>query len=339
MRIVWSMGDPHGIGPEIILRSFLKLQESGHTFLVTGSQAVLEHYNALYDLRISIQSVTTPSGLMPCCQGTLPVLSTGEPRNFQPGTISAEAGELAVRSVIRAAELCRDGYCDALTTAPLHKEALSRAGYTEHGHTEILGNIFGIIAPTMLFVDPVSDIRVALATIHQPIQIVPELIRNMKLDHFLTNLARSLTSDFALAKPSIAILGLNPHASDGGIMGTEEQEIIEPAIRRLATTINISGPFPADGFFGAGLYRNYDCTVAMYHDQGLLPFKLLAFETGVNVTLGLPIIRTSPDHGTGFDITGQGIASKRSFIEATRMAISIAENRRTANHRHHDLIY
>ncbi len=326
MRIVWSIGDPHGIGPEIILKSFLKLEGSAHSFLVAGSYRVMEYYRNALDLPVIlelVESKTTPSR-----QGVLPVLSIAEPESIIPGTLSAEAGRIALESLRAAAELCREGVCDALITAPINKESITLAGSSEKGHTGFLGRMFAVPSPTMMFYDPVTELKVALATIHEPLAEVPDLIRTMDLDAFLSALALSLKSDFAIAEPRIALLGLNPHASDGGVMGSEEQEIIRPCIERLSERLNVEGPFPADGFFGSKMYRNYDIVVAMYHDQGLLPFKVLAFDTGVNVTLGLPIVRTSPDHGTGFAIAGKGVASERSCYEATLLAITIARNRK-----------
>jgi len=327
MRIVWSIGDPHGIGPEIILKSFLTFGSATSSFLVAGSYNVLEYYRKALNLPIKLKVVTSAEEMMPARCGILPILSVAEPDNILPGTLSAQAGELAIASITAGAELCRKGICDALVTAPIHKEALALAGCKEHGHTGLLGTIFGVPSPTMMFFDQLSELRVALATIHEPLEKVPQLIRTMNLDTFLTNLAQSLKIDFDLQAPRIAVLGLNPHASDGGVMGSEEREIIRPCIERLSSTLRVEGPFPADGFFGSGMYRNYDMVVAMYHDQGLLPFKVLAFDTGVNVTLGLPIVRTSPDHGTGFNIAGKGKASPRSFREATLLALTIAQNR------------
>ena len=328
MRIVWSIGDPHGIGPEIILKSFLKLERSGHSFLVAGSYTVMEYYRKALDLPVTLELIESISAMAPARRGVLPVLSVSEQENIMPGAISAEAGQLAVKSINAAAELCRSGLCDALVTAPIHKEAIARAGCADTGHTGFLGRLFGIASPTMMFFDPVSELRVALATIHEPLEKVSGLIRTMNLDAFLESLAKSLNTDFAITSPRIAVLGLNPHASDGGIMGSEEEEIIRPCIERVSSRFKVDGPFPADGFFGSKMYRNYDIVVAMYHDQGLLPFKVLAFDTGVNVTLGLPIVRTSPDHGTGFDIAGKGVASERSCYEATLLAITIARNRK-----------
>ena len=328
MQIVWSIGDPHGIGPEIILKSFLKLERSGHSFLVAGSYTVMEYYRKALDLPVTLELIESISAMAPARRGVLPVLSVSEQENIMPGAISAEAGQLAVKSINAAAELCRSGLCDALVTAPIHKEAIARAGCADTGHTGFLGRLFGIPSPTMMFFDPVSELRVALATIHEPLEKVPGLIRSMNLDAFLESLAKSLNTDFAITSPRIAVLGLNPHASDGGIIGSEEEEIIRPCIERVSSRFKVDGPFPADGFFGSKMYRNYDIVVAMYHDQGLLPFKVLAFDTGVNVTLGLPIVRTSPDHGTGFDIAGKGVASERSCYEATLLAITIARNRK-----------
>ena len=328
-RIVWSIGDPHGIGPEIILKSFLNLDGSGHSFLVAGSYRVMEYYRDTLDLPVELELVENATAQVRC--GILPVLSIAEPENILPGTISADAGKLAMDSLHAAAELCRDDLCDALVTAPIHKEAIALAGCGEKGHTGFLGNMFGIPSPTMMFYDPVTELKVALATIHEPLERVPGLIRKMNLDAFLTILAASLKIDFGIAQPRIAVLGLNPHASDGGVMGCEEQDTIRPCIERLSDNLQVEGPFPADGFFGSKMYHNYDIVVAMYHDQGLLPFKVLAFDTGVNVTLGLPIVRTSPDHGTGFNIAGKGIASERSCYEATLLAITIARNRNKKN--------
>ncbi len=325
MRLVWSIGDPHGIGPEIILKSFLKLAHSNHSFLVAGSFTVLDYYRKALKLPVRLELVKSATTRVD--EGVLPVLSIAEPETITPGTISKEAGRIAIESVKAAAEICRNGLCDALVTAPIHKEATAMAGCADTGHTGLLGRIFGIPSPIMMFFDPVLELRVALATIHEPLEKVPGLIRSMDLDAFFSTLNESLKTDFAIPSPRIAVLGVNPHASDGGVMGNEEQEIIRPCIDRLASRLNVEGPFPADGFFGSKMYRNYDIVVAMYHDQGLLPFKVLAFDSGVNITLGLPIVRTSPDHGTGFDIAGKGVASERSCYEATLLAITIAEHR------------
>jgi len=329
MRIVFSIGDIHGIGPEIILKSVLELPAGEDTFVAAGSLKALEFYRDRLGLPVELRRIGGVDDIATIAPepGVLHVLSVAEPEAIQPGTLSASAGEIAMHSLEAAATLCRDGLCDALVTAPLHKEAIALAGYRNTGHTDFLANYFGVTSQIMLFVDPVSGLKVALATIHEPLSKVPELVRAMDLDGFFTSLASSMRRDFRLDAPKIAVLGLNPHASDGGVMGSEEATVIRPAIERLAGAMQIDGPFPADGFFGAKRYGDYDLVVAMYHDQGLLPFKVLAFDTGINVTLGLPIVRTSPDHGTGFDKAGKGTASERSFLEAAKLAATIARNR------------
>ena len=329
MRIAVSTGDIQGIGPEIVLKSLPGLQKNGLTPVAVGSVRAFEHYRDLLGLPVRIEPVPTIdaiAGISPE-PGVLPVLSVDEPEAIQPGTVSKTAGLIAMKALETAAGLCRDALCDALVTAPIHKEAVAIAGFRNTGHTDFLGALFGVPSPVMLFVDPVSGLKVALATIHVPLSAVPGLVRGMDLDSWFTSLAGWMRQDFRLDKPAIAVLGLNPHASDGGVMGDEEATIIRPCIERLSGKLGIEGPFPADGFFGAKRQRNYDLVVAMYHDQGLLPFKVLAFDTGINVTLGLPIVRTSPDHGTGFDQAGKGTASERSFYEAALLAADIARNR------------
>jgi 4-hydroxythreonine-4-phosphate dehydrogenase len=330
MRIVWTIGDIHGIGPEIVLKSFLRLKDSGHTFVVAGSLKALEFYRDRFALPVQFETVNDGTALLcgrPEHADTLQVLSAGEPECIVPGKVSGQCGTIAMRSLQTAADLCKRGICNAMVTAPINKEAIALAGYANTGHTDYLAGYFGAPSPIMLFVDPVSSLRVALVTIHVPLLMVPPLIRTLDLDQFFLALAGSIRTDFHLPDPSIAVLGLNPHASDGGVMGNEEGTFIRPCIERLSPVMNIHGPFPADGFFGAKQYSSYDIVVAMYHDQGLLPFKVLAFDTGINVTLGLPIVRTSPDHGTGFDKAEKGIASERSFYEATLLALDIARNR------------
>ncbi|MBN1929047.1 MAG: 4-hydroxythreonine-4-phosphate dehydrogenase PdxA [Chlorobiaceae bacterium] len=330
MRIVFSTGDIHGIGPEIILKSVLALPSGDDLYVAAGSFKALEFYRDRLRLPVELRQLDGPEAIATISPepGVLHVLSVAEPESINPGTRSARAGEIAMRSLATAATLCRDGLCDALVTAPIHKEAIALAGYRNTGHTDFLADFFGVTSQIMLFVDPVSGLKVALATIHEPLSKVPELVRTMDMDGFFTSLAGSMRRDFQLDSPRIAVLGLNPHASDGGVMGDEEATVIRPAIERLAGAMRIEGPFPADGFFGAKRYRDYDLIVAMYHDQGLLPFKVLAFDTGINVTLGLPIVRTSPDHGTGFDQAGRGTASERSFLEAAKLAATIARNRK-----------
>lgn len=331
MRTAWTIGDIHGIGPEIVLKSFREIDRRTCKPVAIGSAEALRFYNRKLDLGIMITEFRSFSDLestLDLADNVLPVLSVAEPSGtLNPGTITAEAGQIAMKAVDKAARLCLEGKVRAMVTAPLHKEAIAKAGYANTGHTDFLADLCNVTAPIMLFHDRISSLTVALATVHVPLLSVPGLLRSMDLESFLVRLSRSLRTDFNIQSPRIAVLGLNPHASDGGVMGSEEETVIAPCIENLAGKELIEGPFPADGFFGAGMFRNYDAVVAMYHDQGLLPFKVLSFETGVNVSTGLPLVRTSPDHGTGFDIAGLGKASSKSFIEAALLAEQIADNR------------
>ncbi|ANT65356.1 4-hydroxythreonine-4-phosphate dehydrogenase PdxA [Prosthecochloris sp. CIB 2401] len=330
----WSIGDMNGIGPEIILKSFRRISQSGSRPLVTGSFKALDYYNKLLGLDVHLQQVHSPTEACSLPKGILPVLSTKEPCTLpNPGTVDPDSGRIALSAISKAVELCLEGSCSAMVTAPIHKEAIAAAGCHHNGHTGYIARLCGSGSPIMLFHDPVTGLNVALATIHEPLSSVPGLIRDMDMGAFVTRLHQSLQQDFAISNPRIALLGLNPHASDGGVMGTEEQDFLIPAIEQLSEHIDIQGPFAADGFFGARRYTSFDVTLAMYHDQGLLPFKVLAFDTGVNVTLGLPIVRTSPDHGTSFDIAGSGKASPESFTCAAQLADRIALNRN--NRRNH----
>ncbi len=331
MFTAWTTGDIHGIGPEIILKSFREIDRSTCKPLAVGSAEALRYYSRKLDLAVTIaefESFRDLENAPDLPDNVLPVISVAEPAGpVNHGVVSPEAGRIAMKAIETAAQLCLEKRVRAMVTAPVQKEAIAQAGYANTGHTDFLAELCDVTAPIMLFHDRTSSLTVALATIHIPLLSVPGLIRSMDLESFLLRLSLSLKTDFNIAFPRIAVLGLNPHASDGGIMGSEEKTVIAPTIDKLSGTESIEGPFPADGFFGAGMYRNYDAVVAMYHDQGLLPFKVLSFETGINVTTGLPIIRTSPDHGTGFDIAGLGRASSTSFTEAAVLAEQIADNR------------
>jgi 4-hydroxythreonine-4-phosphate dehydrogenase len=182
----------------------------------------------------------------------------------------------------------------------------------------------------MMLVDERSKLRVALATVHVPLAKVSERLTAQSIEEKVRMLHDALKQEFGIPTPRIAVLGLNPHASDGGIIGNEEETMLKPTLKRLKRKFHLEGIFAADGFFGAKMYQHYDAVLAMYHDQGLIPFKMLAFETGVNVTLGLPFVRTSPDHGTAFDIAGKGIAHDTSFISATKLALKLVQARKQA---------
>jgi 4-hydroxythreonine-4-phosphate dehydrogenase len=245
---------------------------------------------------------------------------------LQPGKLNEAGGKYAVRSLQVATQCLKDGDIDALVTAPIHKANTRLPDFPFTGHTPFLKEAFGAKDVLMLLCS--GELRMALATEHVPLEKVSSLLTRELLQSKLALLRDSLVRDFAIEKPRIAVLGLNPHAGDEGQIGHEELELIRPLIEQLQNNgMLVFGPYSADAFFARGSYGSFDGVLAMYHDQGLIPFKTLAAGEGVNFTAGLPAIRTSPDHGTAFDIAGQGIANPSSFREAVFMAIDLWRNR------------
>ncbi len=326
--IAITMGDFNGIGPEIVLKSitFGKVR-SWCTPILIGSIDVYEFYARTLRLQIVIQeSSVLPVKNIP---GTIPVFNIRKfykPR-IKPGKLSVEAGEYAGESIVVAADLAERKFIDGIVTAPVSKVALNKAGYRFQGQTEMLAKHYGVDNTLMLFTS--KDLKVGLATTHIPMSRLSREISKTYILNKIQILQSSLKKDFAILHPKLAVLGLNPHAGEGGFLGKEEHKSISPAIQAAVRKgIKVQGPFPADAFFGSFREREYDAILALYHDQGLIPFKMLNFERGVNFTAGLPIVRTSPDHGTAFEIAGKGIANPSSMVEAIRTAVSIINNRR-----------
>lgn len=325
-RIAISMGDYNGIGPEIILKTLQKVDLQEITPVIFGHISVFTHYASLMEwndfsphLATSPNSVSSGSINIVNCIDSMP--------RIKPGVFSKYAGAAAMQSVEKGIDWCMATDAVGLVTAPISKEAINKAGYNVPGHTEFLAAKTGIDDFMMMLVH--KQLRVGLATIHIPVaKIAGTLSRHHVLRH-IQAMHTALKDDFNIETPSIAVLGLNPHAGDGGIIGNEEIEIITPAIVEAESQgLRVHGPFPADGFFGNRQYQQFDGVLAMYHDQGLVPFKTISFGGGVNVTTGLPIVRTSPDHGTAFDIAGQNKANPSSFLEALSLAINLSKNRR-----------
>ncbi|MFA5667716.1 MAG: 4-hydroxythreonine-4-phosphate dehydrogenase PdxA [Balneolaceae bacterium] len=322
-----TLGDCNGIGPEIILKALSGIDCTQSTPIIIGSKSVLEYYKSELSIDLPLYSVSNSktdtnldSGF-----GVYEVVDSAS-ITPTPGDQSPESGLLAMKAIEKAIELCVSEDIHAMVTAPISKEAVNLAGYQIPGHTEFLAEQTKAESVLMILVN--NSLRVALVTGHIPILKVAQSITEEVILERLSVLDRSLKEDFLIEKPSIAVLGLNPHAGDGGVIGTEEIEIISPAIKQAQKEgIKATGPFPADGFFGQKLHLKYDAILAMYHDQGLAPFKLLSFGSGVNFTAGLPIIRTSPDHGTAFNIAGKGIADPSSFIEAYNLAVKLAKKK------------
>lgn len=324
-----SMGDYNGIGPEIILKAARDIRHLNAIPLAVGHHKVFEFYSKGNNNGIEPVPLDQLEQLDEIdSENVLPVLNV-IPENeidLSPGQITKRSGKAAMIAVEQAARLVLKQHAAALVTAPISKEAISKAGYQFPGHTEFLAAVSNSTTCQMILAH--DSLRVALATIHVPLSSVSRLITGDLLLGQLKLLNQTLMKDFGCENVSIAVLGLNPHAGDGGVIGNEEETVIKPAIQKANQSgIPARGPFAADGFFGSGHYKEFDAILAMYHDQGLVPFKTLSFGKGVNVTAGLPVIRTSPDHGTGFDIAGLNRANASSFTAAAKMALEISSHR------------
>ncbi len=323
--IAVSMGDYNGIGPEVAIKAFSQINLNESTPVWIGSKTVFDFYKSSAQENLYCQLVDDNTNFKP---GYVHILDPFADETIlpEPGKLTGHAGKAAMLAIQTGAELCSKSLCDALVTAPISKEAIYKAGFNFSGHTEYLAHLTQTEHVMMMLVN--GQLRVALATIHIPLKNVSESITTELIIHQLRTLHGTLIRDFGISKPKIAVLGLNPHAGDGGVIGTEETDIIQPAIREaIEESINANGPFATDGFFGSHEYKKYDAILAMYHDQGLIPFKTLSFGKGVNFTANLNIIRTSPDHGTAYQIAGQGVADESSFLEAYNLAVSMAKNR------------
>ncbi len=325
--IAISAGDMNGVGPEVVLKAFSRseLFEVCRP-VVFGSLAALEWHKARLGSGLHLRVIDAPSQSE---EGVLSVIDTGGDFDESGiGRVAAAAGMAAVDAVRQAAVAALEGGAEAIVTAPVSKEAISSSGAPFTGHTELLASLCGCDDQAMMILSS-NTMKVGLVTIHAPLREVAGLVTRERVHRALQKGAGSLEKDFGIGRPRIAVLALNPHAGDGGTIGAEESEHIQPAVNdAVAGGLRVEGPFPADGFFSAHNREMYDMIVAMYHDQGLIPFKMQARGRGVNVTAGLPIVRTSPDHGTAFNIAGRGIADAESMKEAIRAARSIAVNRR-----------
>ncbi|MTI88371.1 MAG: 4-hydroxythreonine-4-phosphate dehydrogenase PdxA [Balneolaceae bacterium] len=319
-----TIGDINGIGPEIILKTLSIADLSKSIPVVFAPSGVLEHYNRELSLNCNITVVDETPSLQ---ENTIHVYPLPDsPLKITTGSLTREGGKAAMLSIDEAIRHTMRGLTDAIVTAPISKEAVNLAGYNIPGHTEYLAKHTHTDTVVMMLVN--KKLRVALATTHVPVKDIVADLNPELLTSKIRVLHKSLTLKFGISNPKIAVFGLNPHAGDGGVIGLEEIELIQPVIEKLNHEgLNLHGPFPADGFFGQKLHKEFNAIFAMYHDQGLVPFKLLSFGKGVNFTAGLPIIRTSPDHGTAYDIAGKGVANPSSFKEAYNLAVHLAQKR------------
>jgi len=323
-----SLGDITGIGPEVTLKALSVEANADDTrYLLIGDAPHARRLNEQFGLKLPLQDYASKDkpGRIFLCHPLPDVL----PLDLLEG--SPAAARAAVAWVREGAERCLRDELDALVTAPVNKEAIVRAGQAFIGQTEFLSQLAGTDRTAMMLLgrdDRGRCLRVALATTHLPLKLVSDHLTQAKIE-MVIELAAQACSDLGLLRACVAVCGLNPHAGEGGEMGTEEQTIIAPAVRvARGRQIDVVGPLSADALFYHAFRGDYDAVVAMYHDQGLVPLKMIGFESGVNWTLGLPFIRTSPDHGTAYDIAGQGKANPSSMLAALRLAKQLAEHKR-----------
>jgi 4-hydroxythreonine-4-phosphate dehydrogenase len=323
--IAITMGDPTGIGPEIIVKAFEKRTIFGQCRpLVLGDEAILSYTIHWMKASVAIKSISDPEKgeFKPRVINLIP-LTALVPAEIPLGTPQPKGGEAAYRYIERGITMAQAGRIDALVTAPLSKAALNAAGYPFPGHTELLAAKTGAADQVMVLAGP--RLRVALVTTHLPLREVSTALSKEKITMTIKTTYRWLQEYMGITNPRLAVAALNPHAGEGGLFGSEEQEIIGPAVKECCGEgMAVDGPLPPDSLFYHAASGRYDAVVSMYHDQGLIPLKLLHFRDGVNITLGLPIIRTSVDHGTGYEIAGQGVADPTSLINAILTASHMA---------------
>ena len=312
-----SCGEPAGIGPEIAAKAWAAL-DGEVPLLWIGDPAHLPE-------NTPVTEVSAPDEAP--APGTLAVLARSLPGTVTPGQPLADHAAGVIGAIEAGARLAAEGSVAALCTAPISKKALiDGAGFAFPGHTEFLADLAGVPRVVMMLAAP--GLRVVPTTIHIPLADVPGALSQTLIIETVEITARALKRDFGIGSPRIAVAGLNPHAGEGGALGREEIDMIGPAIERLrAAGLDMRGPLPADTMFHARARAGYDAAICMYHDQALVPIKTIAFDEGVNVTLGLPFVRTSPDHGTAFDIAGKGVADPTSMIAAIRLAADMARAR------------
>jgi 4-hydroxythreonine-4-phosphate dehydrogenase len=325
-----TLGDPAGVGPEIAVKAWSELRHGGPPFLVVGDFQALASASA--GGASILKKVIAPAEAMSAFPDALPVLDLPLRARVVAGQPSAAAAPAIIKWIETAVGLALSGAVAGVVTAPIAKAPLYDAGFKFPGHTEFLGELTasesyeGARGPVMMLI--AGDLRVALVTVHEPLAKVPGLLSIEAIVNAGLVTAEALRRDFGIAEPRLAVAALNPHAGEGGALGREEGEIIAPAVRALEDLgVDVTGPHPADTLFPETMRSRYDAVICLYHDQALIPVKMLDFWGGVNVTLGLPIVRTSPDHGTAFDIAGRGLARPDSLIAAIRLADQLAQAR------------
>lgn len=323
-----TLGDYNGVGPEVILKALtsnriLKLC----TPVIYGSQRVFTYYRKALELKDwTLHGIQSIDQINPKFTNVITCWDDKQ-TEVTPGKVTPEAGAAALACLQKATEDLKAGHIHAIVTAPINKNNIQSEEFKFPGHTEYFTEAFDSKESLMFLVSDV--LRVGVVTGHIPLGRVRGAITQEKITQKLNLMFTSLVEDFGIQKPKIAVLGLNPHAGEDGLLGNEEKEVISPVLEQFRKKGNlVFGPFPADGFFGNAQFKHYDAVLAMYHDQGLIPFKYISFENGVNFTAGLSVVRTSPDHGTAYDIAGKNVAKETSMLEAIFTAIDVVRNRK-----------
>ncbi|APF37211.1 4-hydroxythreonine-4-phosphate dehydrogenase PdxA [Chelatococcus daeguensis] len=323
-----TQGDPAGIGPEIALRAWLRRREEAlPPFALIGSASFMTGLAERLSLDVAIAK-TTPDTAAALFDTALPVIDIGHAVDAVPGVPSSRWAAGTIAAIDLAVRLIQEGRCTAVVTNPIAKHVLYEAGFAHPGHTEYLAVLAagpGEPAPHPVMMLWSEELAVVPVTVHIPLAAVPAALTRELIVETGRIVARDLKERFGIARPRLAVAGLNPHAGEKGALGSEDEAVIAPAVAALrAEGVEAGGPYPADTMFHARARRSYDAALCMYHDQALIPIKALAFDEAVNVTLGLPFIRTSPDHGTAFDIAGKGVARADSLCAAIRLAGRLA---------------
>jgi len=328
-----TCGDINGIGPELLIKTLSdnRLLDICIPVIFANNKLINFYRKSLPDINFTFSNVKDSSRVN---QKQVNVYNCWEEDTpINPGLLNETGGKYAIISLTVASEALKEGKIDGLVTAPIHKKNIQSATFNHAGHTPYLKSLFDVKEVAMFMV--AENIRIALLTEHIPLKDVAQFITRENIVSKLQVINESLKKDFGIQKPRIAVLGLNPHAGDEGLVGREEEDIIKPAVRDAKQRdIFCFGPYSADAFFARGQYEKFDAVLAMYHDQGLIPFKSLAIGEGTNFTAGLPAVRTSPDHGVAYDISGKGIADESSFREAIYKCCDIIKMRKEYNEQH-----
>ena len=323
-----SIGDINGIGPELIIKMYedprvLEL----HTPVIFASSKVMQFFKKHFKSKINFFSIAQADKI---AHGKVNVVNVwNESIKVEFGESNPKIGEYAIKSLEAAVQALKDNHVDVLVTAPINKNNIQSEKFNFPGHTDYLAK--ALDGKSLMFMVS-GNLRVGLLTDHVPVKDVSTNITEALITEKIETVAKSLITDFGIRKPKIAVLALNPHAGDNGVIGNEDDTVLRPTLDKLRNKgILVYGPYSADSFFGSKNYKNFDAVIASYHDQGLIPFKTIAFGKGVNFTAGLSKVRTSPDHGTAYEIAGKGVADEGSFKQAVEVAIQVFRNRKTYN--------